>query len=754
MSRSLSSRFLVRVRTLRDSVRRVLRPVPRVPTVLQMEAVECGAAALAMILAYHGRVVPLEELRLSCGVSRDGSKASNMLRAARRYGLEAKGFRTEPECFLAMDLPAIVHWNFNHFVVVEGVRGDLVQLNDPARGPVRVSTAEFDAAFTGVALTFSPTPSFERGGHGMGWVASLRPRLTGSGMGLAYVVLAGLGLVLPGILVPTFRQVFVDDVLVRGLFSWLRPLLIIMCLTAFVQMTLVWLRQHHLLRLETKLAIQMSAQFVRHVLRLPMRFFTQRHAGDLTNRVGINDKVATLLSGDLATNLLNAIVITFYAALMVQYDLVLTMVSIGVVTLNLAVLKYFARRRVDLNQRMLHDRGRVMGVAMGGLQTIETLKATGSESDFFSRWAGYQAKFINSSQQLTVTTQLVSTVPAFLLAVNTALIMGIGGLRVMNGHLTMGMLIAFQALMLAFVVPVNVMVNLGGKLQEAEGDLKRLDDVLRAEPDPCGPAEARDRDGAGSSDGGGSTEGKSAATPTKLTGRLELRNIQFGYSPLDAPLIDGFSLKLAPGDRVALVGASGSGKSTVARLVAGLYEPWAGAILFDGRPRDEIPRSVLDNSLGIVDQDIFLFHDTIRENLTLWDGTVPDADVHLAARDAAVHDEVTMRPGGYESRLQEGGRNFSGGQRQRLEIARALAANPSILVLDEATSALDPATEMTIDDNLRRRGCTCLLVAHRLSTIRDCDEIIVLDRGKIVQRGTHAEMCNLDGPYARLMADA
>lgn len=745
---------LARMRTWRGSVGRVLRPIPRVPTVLQMEAVECGAAALAMILAYHGRVVPLEELRISCGVSRDGSKASNMLRAARRYGLEAKGFRTEPEEFLAMDLPAIVHWNFNHFVVVEGVRGGLVRLNDPARGPVRVSAAEFDAAFTGVALTFRPTPSFERGGQGMGWVASLRPRLTGSGMGLAYVVLAGLGLVLPGILVPTFRQVFVDDVLIRGLFGWLRPLLIVMCLTAVVQMTLMWLRQHYLLRLETKLAIQMSSQFVWHVLRLPMRFFTQRHAGDLTSRVGINDKVATLLSGDLATNLLNAIVITFYAALMVQYDLVLTMVSIAVVTLNLAVLKYFARRRVDLNQRMLHDHGRVMGVAMGGLQTIETLKATGSESDFFSRWAGYQAKFINSSQELTVTTQLISTVPAFLLAVNTALIMGIGGLRVMNGHLTMGMLIAFQALMLAFVVPVNMMVNLGGKLQEAEGDLKRLDDVLRAEPDPHGPAQARDRNGARSSDGGGSTAGKSTGTSTKLTGRLELRNVQFGYSPLDAPLIDGFSLELAPGARVALVGASGSGKSTVARLVAGLYEPWAGTILFDGRPREQIPRGVLDNSLGIVDQDIFLFHGTIRENLTLWDGTVPEADVHLAARDAAVHDEVTTRPGGYESRLEEGGRNFSGGQRQRLEIARALATNPSILVLDEATSALDPATEMIIDDNLRRRGCTCLLVAHRLSTIRDCDEIIVLDRGKIVQRGTHAEMCNLDGPYARLIADA
>ena len=736
-----------------NSARAALRPVPRVPTVLQMEAVECGAAALAMILAYHGRVLPLEELRIECGVSRDGSKASNMLRAARRFGLEAKGFRTEPRTLLKMDLPAIVHWNFNHFVVVEGVHGELVRLNDPARGPVRVTMSEFDEAFTGVALTFRPTPEFQRGGQSVGLLASLRPRLSGSGRGLAYIVLAGLALVLPGILVPTFQRVLVDDILIRGLFTWLRPLLIIMCVTAAVQIALTWLRQHYLLRLETKLAIRMSSQFVWHVLRLPMRFFTQRHAGDLTNRVGINDRVATLLSGDLASNLLNAIVIAFYALLMAQYDVVLTVVSIGAATLNLAVLKYFARRRVDLNQRVLHDRGRVMGVAMGGLQTIETLKATGSESDFFSRWAGHQAKLINSSQQLALTTQLVSAVPGFLLAVNTALILGIGGLRVMNGHLTMGMLIAFQALMLAFVIPINEMVNLGGKLQEAEGDLKRLDDVLRAKADPHGPAGGHDGDEIKRRDIGPHTEGESRGAPTKLTGSLEMRDVRFGYSPLDAPLIDGFSLEIEPGQRVALVGASGSGKSTVARLVAGLYEPWEGEILFDGRPREEIPRGVLDNSLGIVDQDIFLFHDTIRENLTLWDGTVSESDVHRAARDAEMHDEVTMRPGGYASTLQEGGRNFSGGQRQRLEIARALATNPSILVLDEATSALDPATEMTIDDNLRRRGCTCLIVAHRLSTIRDCDEIIVLARGNIVQRGTHDEMCDLDGPYAQLIVD-
>ena len=714
----------------------------RVPTVLQMEAVECGAAALAMILAHFGRWVPLEELRVECGVSRDGSKASNMVKAARRFGLEARGFRKEPEHLRDTPMPAIVHWNFNHFVVLEGFRGNRAYLNDPGRGPTQVPWDEFDEAFTGVVLTFRPGPAFQTGGKQRGLLASLVSRLRNSRMGLVYVVLAGLALVVPGMLVPTFQRVFVDDVLVRGLENWLRPLLILLVATAILQVALTWVRQRYLLRLETKLALSTSGKFFWHVLRLPLRFYNQRYAGEVGNRVDINDRVASLLSGELATTVLNAVVIVFYAALMLQYDVVLTLVSVGVVLLNLAGLKYVSRRRVDLNQRLLLDHGKVMGVAMGGLQTIETLKATGSESDFFGRWAGQQVKLINTSQELALTTHLLSAVPPFLMAVNTAVILGVGGIRVMDGYLSMGMLIAFQALMLAFVAPVNAMVSLGGRLQEAQGDLNRLDDVLRAEPDTdpsvVEPAE----------------ETETCASDFKLSGHVELRDVSFGYSPLEPPLIEGFDLVLEPGSRVALVGGSGSGKSTVAKLVAGLYEPWGGEILFDGARRDQVPHTVVNNSLAFVDQDIFLFENSVRENLTLWDETVPETDVLHAARDAAVHDEIVERAGGFASRIEEGGRNFSGGQRQRLEIARALTSNPTILVLDEATSALDPANEMTIDDNLRRRGCTCLLVAHRLSTIRDCDEIIVLENGKIVERGTHADMSRSNGPYAQLIASA
>lgn len=709
----------------------------RVPTVLQMEAVECGAAALAMVLAYFGRFVPLEELRVACGVSRDGSKASNLLKGARGYGLVARGYRREPSALVDLPLPMVVHWNFNHFVVLEGLRRGRVFLNDPAAGPRVVSYREFDEAFTGVALTFEPSRDFERGGDRRRLLASLRPRLARSYPALVYVLGAGLLLVVPGLVVPTFSRVFVDDVLVRRAADLVKPLFLVMGLTVAALGALTWLQHHYLLRLETRFAVTTSSRFLWHVLHLPMRFFTQRFAGDIGSRVAINDRVAHLLSGELAGAFISTCMAVFYAAFMWQYDRVLSTVAMSTAALNVVALKYFSARRAHLNQKLLHDRGRMLGTAMAGLQGMETLKAMGAESDFFARWSGHQAKTVGTEQRLKVETEILSTVPRLLMPVSTALILGVGGLRVMDGTISMGMLVAFQALMLGFITPVNRLVDLGSTLQEVQGDIARLDDVLSA---PAHAPSSLDE------------EQDSSDSRVKLSGYLELRDVTFGYSPLDPPLLENFNLSLRPGSRVALVGGSGSGKTTIARLVCGLYEPWGGAVLFDGRSRRHWTRRMMTSSFSVVDQEVFLFEGSVCDNLTLWDTTIEEADMVRAASDACMHDEISSRPGHYHSRVEEGGRNFSGGQRQRLEIARALVTNPVLVVLDEATSALDPTTEALIDDNLRRRGCTCLIVAHRLSTIRDCDEIIVLERGRVVQRGTHDEMKVVSGPYRRLIA--
>jgi NHLM bacteriocin system ABC transporter peptidase/ATP-binding protein len=751
-ARPLGERLAAPLRALAARWRKLrarLAGVPRSPTVLQMEAVECGAAALAIVLAHHGKWVPLEALRLACGVSRDGSKANNVVKAAREYGLLAKGLKTEPAGLERLKGPMILHWNFNHFLVLDGIRDREVLINDPAGGPRTISRQELDESFTGVVLTFQKGPAFKPEGSSPSLVPALRRRLRGAKAALVFVLLAGLLLVLPGLIAPVFSKLFVDGILLDGRTDWLRPLLVGMAATAISYGFLTYLQQAYLLRLETRLAVSSSSQFLHHVLRLPVVFFTQRFAGDISSRVGINNSVAQLLSRELASNSLALLTAVFFALVMLSYDWVLTLVCLGVVSLNAIAVRMVARHRLDGTRRFVKDRGKMNGTALGGLQNIETLKATGGESDLFSRWAGYQAKVVNARQELERTTQVFDAIPGLLAAINSALVLGIGSARVMNGSLTLGGLIAFQVLMASFMAPISRLVAMVGRLQAVEGDLGRLDDVLRYPADPLGSTPA-------SLAAPGAAEPEEEALPesqpVKLTGRLELRGITFGYSRLDPPLIENFSLAVEPGRRVALVGGSGSGKSTLAQLVTGLYQPWSGEVLFDGLTRDAVPRPVLVSSLATVDQSVFLFAGSVRENLTMWDSTLPLPEVIAAAKDAAIHEVIAARSGGYDSPVAEGGSNFSGGQQQRLEIARALVGRPTLLVLDEATSALDPQTEMLIDQALRRRGCTCLIVAHRLSTIRDADEIIVLERGKVVQRGTHEElMADAAGRYSQLI---
>ena len=708
------------------------------PTILQMEAVECGAAALAMVLGYYDRWSPLEELRHECGVSRDGSKASNVLKAARKYGLEAKGFKYSTlDKLYDLEFPVILFWNFNHFVVLEGFKNGKVYLNDPASGPKIVTMEELDSAYSGIVLTFKPGSQFKKGGAKPSMLAALRRRLVGSETALLFTVLCGFFLVIPGLVIPTFTRVFIDDYLVGGQGWIVKPLLVAMGITVVIHALLSWLQEYYLLRLETKLALSTSSEFFNHILRLPAAYFGQRFAGEIGSRVLINNKVATIVSGRLAATAIDSVMTIFYAMLMMFYDVALTIVVVLLSLVNVFAVRFASRWRTDASRKLQLDKGKQMGTAMSGLQMIETIKATGSEPEFFSRWAGYHAKTISTEQFLGYLAQTVSAVPPLVQTLSTVAVLVMGGLKVMNGELTVGMLVAYQTLLTSFTRPLNSFVEFGSTLQELQADMNRLDDVLRYPQDKQYKEKITQ-----------SFDSK----VVKLSGSVELQDISFGYSPLEPPLIENFNLTIQPGQRVAFVGASGSGKSTVAKLVSGLYEPWKGQVLFDGVPREQIPKELLSNSLGVVDQEIFLFDSTITENVTMWDPTVAVHRVSRACRDGAIDDVIELRDRGYQSLVEEGGGNFSGGQCQRLEIARALVGEPTIVILDEATSALDPTTEVLIDESMRRRGCTCIIIAHRLSTIRDCDEIVVLERGKIVQQGTHDEMKDVKGPYKNLIA--
>ncbi|HZG02028.1 MAG TPA: NHLP family bacteriocin export ABC transporter peptidase/permease/ATPase subunit [Streptomyces sp.] len=717
---------------------RTPRPV-RTPTVLQMEAVECGAAALAMVLGHYGRFVPLEELRIACGVSRDGSRASNLLKAARGYGLKAKGMQMDLAALAEVRGPAILFWEFNHYVVYEGMRRRLgrrgVYVNDPAKGRRFVPLEEFDTSFTGVVLTFEPDAGFRRGGRRPSVMGAMPARLRGTSGTLLAAVVSSLLLVAVGATVPALSRTYIDTFLIGGQSSLLGVLFASMATALLLTATLTALQQANLLRGHIISSTLGSARFLRHLLRLPVTFFAQRNPADLVQRLQTNDTVAETLSRDLAAAGVDAVVVALYAVLLWSYDPQLTVVGIGVALLNVVAMRVVIRLRATGTQKLRADSARLTNTSYSGLQLIETMKATGGEQGFFRRWAGQHATTLDVQQRLGVPSAWLAVVAPTLATLNSALILMIGGLRAVEGHLTVGLLVAFQTLMTSFTAPITRLNGVAGRIQDFAADLARLKDV---ENFPVDPVYSRR---------------EPVPSTRRLRGHVELENVTFGYSPLDPPLLKGFSLSVGPGQQVALVGGSGSGKSTVSRLIAGLHAPWEGTIRIDGMRLEDIPRSALAASVSFVDQDVFLFEGTVRDNVALWDPSIPDEAVVAALKDAAVHDVVARRPGGIHSRVEQGGRNFSGGQRQRLEIARALVRNPSVLVLDEVTSALDAVTEQVIIDNLRRRGCACVVIAHRLSTVRDSDEIVVLDRGTVVERGRHEYLVAAQGRYAELVKE-
>ncbi len=724
----------------KKTIRPLTKGVAKVPIIMQMEALECGAACLAMVMAYYEKWVPLEQVRVDCGVSRDGSNAKNVLIAARSYGFEANGYRFDPEDFKKNgQFPCIIHWNFNHFVVLNGFKKGKAILNDPARGTYSVSMEEFDKAFTGICLMISPGESFVPGGKPKSVWKFAASRLKGTGAAVAFVVLSSLITVLLDIIRPGFSRIFMDRLLTGQNPEWFYPFLTGLTVVSLIHIFVSAVQTIYSNKLNGKMAVVGNMTFLWKVMHIPMEFFSQRMTGDIQSRQNSNAGIAGSLINTFAPLALNFIMTIFYLVVMIRYSWVLTLVGIFSIVVNLFLSKIISAKRVQLSRVQMRDSAKLNSSTVAGIEMIETIKSSGAENGYFEKWSGYQAsvntqsvKFTKANLYLTMLPSLVSTLT------NTAVLM-LGVYFAMTGSFTVGMIMAFQGFLGSFSAPASSLISAGQSVMEMRTAMERIEDVMQYPSDACYENQSDTID--------------ETASYTKLSGMIELKNVTFGYSRLSEPLIRDFSMTLHPGERVAFVGSSGCGKSTISKLISGLYQPWSGEILYDGKPLSQIDRSVFTGSLAVVDQDIILFEDTIANNIKMWDDSIEDFEMILAARDAQIHEDIMQREGGYKCKLTEGGKNLSGGQRQRLEIARVLAQDPTIIIMDEATSALDAKTEYEVVNAIRDRGITCIVVAHRLSTIRDCDEIIVMDHGKVIERGTHDVLFAKGGKYTELITN-
>ncbi len=711
----------------------------RVPVIVQLEALECGAACLAMIMAYYGLWIPLEQVRKDCGVSRDGSNAKNILIAARNYGFEAKGYRYEPESLKKTgSFPCIIHWNFNHFVVLNGFKGNKVYINDPARGEVCITMDEFDKAFTGVCLMIKPAADFVPSGSPKSIFSFARERLKGTGAAFAFVILTTEIASVIAIINPAFSRIFMDRLLTKQNPEWLVPFTVLLAVFSVIQILAGWIKCFYMNRIQGKFTITADSKYMWHILRLPVDFFSQRLTADIAGRQATNAGIASSLVNLFAPLVLDTAMMIFYLVVMLRYSVVLSAIGLASMVINAAVNSFISKKRVNVSRVMMRDKGKLSSATYSGIEMIETIKASGAEDGYFQKWAGYQASVNNGTVSFQRINYLFGIIPSVVSMLCNVLILGTGVYLTINNEFTIGMILAFQGFMSSFMSPVQSLMSAAQSFQEMRTNMERVEDIMNYPTD----VEYKHCD-----------TDDNEISYDKLKGNIEINNISFGYSKLGQPLITDFSLSLETGKSVALVGGSGSGKSTISKLISGLYKPWEGEILFDGKPADKIDREIFTSSLAVVDQDIILFEDTVANNIKMWDNSIEDFEMILAARDAQIHDAIMERDGGYQYRMQEGGTDFSGGQRQRIEIARVLAQDPTIVILDEATSALDAKTEYNVINSIKDRGITMIVVAHRLSTIRDCDEIIVLDNGKVVERGVHSELMALNGKYAELMAN-
>ena len=716
----------------------ITKGAAKVPVIMQMEALECGAASLTMILAYYGKWIPLEQVRADCGVSRDGSNAKNVLKAARSYGLVAKGYRYEPEDLKANGkFPCIIHWNFNHFLVLDGFKGNKAVLNDPAKGCYTVPMETFDKSFTGICLMFEPSETFEPSGKPKSMLAFAKAKMKGAGVAVAFTVITTVIASLIGIIEPAFSRIFIDRLLTGQNPDWFIPFIWALAALSGIQIIISFIQAVFAARINAKIAAVGSTTFMWKVLRMPMEFFSQRMAGDIQQRKGSNASIASSLVNTFAPIVIEACMMVFYLVVMIRYSVLLTLIGVASIFINMFVSRFISKKRVNITRVSMRDAGKLAGATVAGIEMIETIKASGAENGFFEKWAGYQASVNTQKVRFAKLNQYLGLIPQLVSSLTNTAVLIVGVYLTIEGQFTIGMVMAFQGFLGSFLSPAQTLISAGQTLQEMRAEMERIEDVMQYPPDVTCLND---------------TELDENAEYDKLSGNVELRNVTFGYSRLAEPLIRDFNLTLKPGSRVAFVGTSGCGKSTISKLISGLYQPWSGEILFDGKPITQIDRSVFTGSLAVVDQDIILFEDTIANNIKMWDSSIEDFEMIMAARDAQLHEDIMQRDGGYNYRITEGGKDFSGGQRQRMEIARVLAQDPTIIILDEATSALDAKTEYEVVKSIKDRGITCIVVAHRLSTIRDCDEIIVMDHGNVVERGTHDELYALGGFYTKLVS--
>lgn len=713
----------------------------KTPSLFQMEMVECGAVALGIILAYYRRFITLEQLRIDCGVSRDGCKALNIIRAARKHGLKADGYRTDIDGFDDLNLPFIAFWHFNHFIVVEGVKGDFIYINDPAVGHRVIRKEDFKKEYSGIALNFKPTKSFKKEGKPPEIFSQLLKRLSGQAIPLCFLFFIGLTITLLNLATPIFAKIFIDDYIVSQNESIIKTIIIGVVITSILSFILIFTQNHYLMKFQNKLTILFSERFLWHTMRLPLRFFSQRYAGDITYRMESIRGTSGFISNIFIVGILDSILIFVYLALMFYFDITISVIILVIAVLNMLIFKRISKIKKEKSLLLSVDTGNYYSQCYSNFRIIESVKASGAEQEAFGKIVGSQVKVSNAIHTLTQKTIFINMFPNALDFFASIVVLIIGALKVMNGEMSIGTLVALQNISINFMNPLNNLINIAGQIQTMTGNIAKLDDVLQHPVEPQVNLEHFSH-----------TENLLQESKPKLSGHIEIENLTFGFNVLEKPIISDLSLVIHPGEHVAIVGSSGSGKSTLAKLIANLYQPWSGKILMDGRDINQINKMIMANSIAMVEQDNILFNCSLKDNITMWDSTALFKNIISAAKDACIHEEISLKPQGYDTIIGDNGENFSGGERQRIDIARALNLNPNILILDEATSELDPIIENEIYDNIRRKGCTTIIVAHRLNTVSNADKIIVLEKGIIVQSGSHQELMAIEGQYKNLMS--